>query len=213
MNLTALQTALKRYGFDDPDPLTTWLNAGMRQFVDAYQWAFLEATGTPTVTTSAQLSLSTALTTFRKVRTVAIQDTTANPTYQKLLYWSAHRFDRELTAPTTQTGQPQIYTLVGLDAMTVWPVPDKSYRLLIRYIKSVPDLVNGTDIPAIPVEYHYTIVRAAAVIALQAESEEERAQAAEQGYEADLQSAIAQYGTHEEDDADQVEDTQGYGDG
>lgn len=212
MRLTDIQTALKRYGFDDSDPLTTWINAGQRQFADAYEWPFLDAVMTPSVTANVgTVNLPTADTTFRKVQTVAIKDTTYSPPYQKLRYWEAHRFDRELTNPV-QTGIPELYTLTGLNTLQVWPIPTVNVRLQIRFTRNVPDLVLGTDTPVIPPEYHFTIVRAAAVIALQAENEEERASEAQDAYEGDLQAAIQFYSSPEGDDPATVEEVQGYGD-
>jgi hypothetical protein len=144
---------------------------------------------------------------FRKL--ISIRNETNDA---KLRYYERHRFEREFEEPL-EPGTPEIYTLVGLESIKVWPLPTENIELRLLYIRAVSDLAEENSIPGIPTQYHYTVVRGAAYIALQAENEEERATTAFQGWIADIERAKRFYSSHEEDEPLSVEEVQGYEDG
>jgi hypothetical protein len=78
----------------------------------------------------------------------------------------------------------------------------------LLYVRSLPDLTLDSETPSIPARWHYTIVRGAAYIALQAENEEERAQTAQAQFEADLNKMRARYGRDQIGEPEVIEDSE-----
>lgn len=202
MTLADMKTALERFGFDETDPLTTWINEGLRQFVDAYPWPFLEA--------------------LVNVNTVANNDTivlpsdffsmiTARVTTDSLPldYMGRIQFENQIQDPTKKA-KPTIYTLIGMSTVTLYPIPDAVYPIRLIYRKKVAALVNDADVPAIDSNYHYTAVLGAVAVALQAENEEDRATTALDNFNASIQTAIQAFGAKQSGEFGQVRDSQGY---
>ena len=83
MNLLALRTALKRYGFDDSDPLDQWINASYQEMGEAVDWTFMEVmTTVPTILGSNTIAFPAD---FRKI--ISLRDT--NNQYK--LKWVSRR--------------------------------------------------------------------------------------------------------------------------
>jgi hypothetical protein len=73
----------------------------------------------------------------------------------------ADTFDSEATTP----GVPLYYALYR-DWMELWPSPDSSYSLQIRYGRKLPTMVASSSTPALDERYHLPIVfRTAALVA------------------------------------------------
>ena len=199
MNLTALQDLLKRYGFDDSDPLTEWINAALHEIEVAYPWPFLISKTT--------IALSAADTTpalpadFDKVVTLRIDNS-------KLSYVDPRALDRDWTL-YSGSGAPSIYTIVD-GILYVYPSPDTAYTIEFLYLRNIVELAAGADVPDIPAKLHYTVVLGAAYIALQAENEEERAQTAFAEFERSLARNWARLGTENQDEPGQVVNVMGY---
>jgi hypothetical protein len=51
------------------------------------------------------------------------------------------------------SGQPTAYT-VRSNELFLWPTPDGAYGLTMRFWRLPQDMVNDSDIPALPVQYH-----------------------------------------------------------
>jgi hypothetical protein len=204
VNLDELQAAVKRFGFDDSDPLTTWLNAALYDFTTAENWTFLEAVVTPQTTAGEDnLILPSDLDVVHTMREV---NTIPPLTYLSRILWESQIVD------PTATGLPTHYTLIGLNTALLWPVPDAGYNIRVFYHKNVPELVGDTDIPAIPVKYHFALVQRAASIALQAENNEDRADAAQTQYNEIIgRAAVKGAGDHQSASFGQVQDAQEYG--
>lgn len=64
---------------------------------------------------------------------------------------------REYDALEASSGRPTLYTVVG-DQITLWPTPDGSYPLSLRYWRLPQDMVADGDEPEIPVQYHEVLV-------------------------------------------------------
>lgn len=202
MNTGQLKTALKRYGFTDSDPLLTWLNAALHEFAGRYNWPFLEtvvesalAVGDDTIILPAD---------FGKVISLKIKGFTKTPQYKDL-----HVFE-DMVEDDTVTGVPDIYTLIGLSTIVLYPVNDAPQTVRLIYRKKVSDLVNDVDVPGVDVVTHYAIVLKAAAIGLQAEDEEDRASTASDEFDSAVISAIAQFSTKQEHAPAQVIDSAGY---
>lgn len=203
MQLTELQTLLKRYGFDDKDPITSWLNVGIDWVVDARNWPFLTE-GTTVSLTAGNNGLTLPADARRLITAKCVE------THNKLDPMERTEFERTIEDPTV-TGPPQLYVATDLTALKVYPTPDASYTMRIFYVKNIDRLVNPTDEPQLPVSLHYAIVQAAAAIALQAENEEERAQTAESQFENTIARTWgALSGPASQDEPRTVTDVMGY---
>jgi len=205
MNLTDLETAVKRYGFDDSDPISTWVNAAMFDVAAATDWPWLEELLSPIALASGSqlISLPSDL-----AKIISLRDIT---NLVKIDYMNRRAFERDIQDPAS-TGQPQYYTLVGSNNIQIYPTSDGNYNVALYYQREIASLVNPTDVPDMPERTHYAIVLGAVRYALIAESEEERAQAAETTYNDALGRLMTFYGMRELDDPAQVQDTAGYGD-
>lgn len=204
MLISEQKTALKRYGFDDNDPLLTWLKAAMYEVIRAYNWPWLYSSAQIVVAAGAS-ALALPADAFR---IQSIKDLT-HPGI-KLRSRERTRFDREI-ADTTVTGKAQFYCLTGLTTVQLWPVLDSQTTFQVTYHRKVVEPVNDTDTMDIPLDLHYTVVHGAAAIALQAESEEERSSVAQNQFESAILAAIGQYAPKDEDEPKQVVDVMGYG--
>jgi len=208
LTLSQLKQGLKRYGFDDSDPLDLWINAALREFENASTWPFLE-TKAPLMTLAAGDNSVPVPSDFAKVITLRDTNPTSPNAQTYFEYWDRRRFDRDIPNPAL-TGKPYVYTLINLNEIQVWPVPDTELTLELVYYRTVLDLVQSDDVPAIPERWHYTIIRGAAYLALQAENEEERAQTAMAQFNQDIDRAVTYYANRELGEPDQVEDVMNY---
>jgi hypothetical protein len=204
-----MQTALMRYGFNDTDPINLWINAAMHEIEGAFDWPWLYEGPVSLVVTAGTNSV-TLPTDFVKIHSLKDLDHLA-----KIKFWNRHKFTR-LIQDETDTGLIELYTLVGTNQIQFWRVPVTDTNIMLIYQGSTPDLVNPTDVPTTgsqqwPVMLHYPIVQRSASIALQAENEEDRAKTAQSEFETALMRCMGKYSEDQLDDADTVEDVQGYG--
>jgi hypothetical protein len=77
--------------------------------------------------------------------------------------------------PTTVQARPQEYAIWGGN-LRLAPIPDAVYTIRHEYIKMEPYLVNDTDVPLMPVQFHSAIAHLAAVYLLKRSRAEERAE-------------------------------------
>jgi hypothetical protein len=206
VQVSELKTALRRYGFDESDPLLTWLNAAYLNWVlAAYNWPFLEAAPYSMVASSG---VATLVLPANADRIVTVKEQTHG---EVLKYYERTKFEREI-ADHTVTGTPRYFTVTGLTGVELWPVPDISTNLRIVYLESRNELVDDSDVPDCPANLHYAIVQAAAAIALQAENEEERAQTAEEQANNSINRVWSKYaGARTKGEDGTVTDAMGYG--
>jgi hypothetical protein len=198
------RTALKRFGFDDNDPIISWLNEGMHQFEDAHDWPFLQLV--TTVATAIGDSTLVLPGPLHKVQ--SIRDVTSK---NKLDYITVSEFERTISDPTVR-GQPLQYTVTGTETVQFFPVTDLARSFRVVYQFELTDMVLAPDaaMPG-PTRIHYPIVQGAAMIALQAENEEDRAVTAKTEFEAAIDRLWTKYSTQEMDEPQQVTDVMGYG--
>jgi hypothetical protein len=209
VDLDDLKTALKRYGFDDDDPLAIWINASLHDIESRDDWRFLQMTSEGIVVPAGNNVVTTPADFLRpyKLRDTTEELDTGGVGYD-LEYWDPRKWDRDIDNQNSQ-GKCEIYTTWG-NVILVWRVPLIDTTFSLAYQRFLPDLVDGTDVPGIPIKFHYTIVLGAAYRALQAESEEERAQTAQGQFEADIINMIASYGSAQIGEPETVEDTMDY---
>lgn len=202
MLISEALTALRRFGFDDSDPLLVWLNAGLNEFQDKHRWSFLLAITNFSLT--AGNSLISIPSDFRQVSSIRNKTTRL-----KLRYLEYSQFEREVEDPD-QMGYPYIYTVVG-DSIQVWPTPDNTYDFRMIYQSALPEMTSSIGNMPGPTRIHYPVVQAAAYLGLQAENEEDRAANAQGQFEAAVTRIWdATSGKQEDDEPQQVVDVMGY---
>jgi hypothetical protein len=205
--LSEMKTALKRFGYDDSDPLTTWLNAAMHEFEDEFRWTFTELITTGTLT-SGSLTLTVPST---YVRTIAL--TFTSPAMEDPLVYITYRDYQQRRADDGGAipGVPMYWTK-GPGGLIIHPVPDadRGYEHIFR--ARAADMAVDDDSPAfIPLEYHYALVEGAAAIALAVDNSEERVADHRSIFEAAMARAAGKYLSRTEGNRDQVRDIQDYG--
>lgn len=217
MLVSAAKTALKAYGFDDNDPLLTWLEASKQLVEAADDWPFLRKQVTIAITANlAGLSGASApVLPVDFFKAYSVRDATDQ---RKLDYVDALAFDRDIDNPAT-AGLPSIYTLISLGSgaapqvqLRWWPVSAVPWSLLLTYQATLVDisgLGDGVSMPG-PSEFHYIMVQGAAAIALQADNEEDRAETAQTQFNEGLGRLRRKYFSNI-DEPVTVQDVMGYG--
>lgn len=207
MLVSELKTGLKRFGFDDNDPLLLWLNASMHEIEEAYEnWSWLKESQT----INALANVSTLVTVGSIQRVIKLRDVTVNRTPNDLEYWDERKFEREIDDQALQ-GNAELFTILGSSSLQVYPVSQAAATYKLRYIKALPDLVADGETPALPTKNHYLIILGAAYVALQAENEEDRAANAQQQFESKLSKMIEADMKRQVGQPSAVEDVMHYG--
>lgn len=208
MKVEELKTALKRYGFDDSDPLLLWLNSAYHEIENSYKhWSFLE-TEEIVETELGEFNTVGLVNRIIKVRDITDEATTGGQG-RDLEYMDRRELMRE-HSNLLEKGLPELFTIIGSSKIQLVPVPSSKRKIRVTYIKELPDLVLDADVPLIPVKNHYTIVRGGAFIALQAENEEERAASAQSQFESDVDKMISNDQVRQIGEPDTVLDVQEY---
>lgn len=206
-----MKVALKRYGFDDSDPLATWLNAALHEFESTADWVWLEE---GPVVSSVAAGINTLALPGDAFKVITLRDVDHNT---KITYWNRHKFTREIQNQADQ-GQVEVYTLLNTTVLQLWRVPAVATNFEVVYQGLCPDMAIDADVPGtagtpFPRFCHYPIVMRAASIALQAENEEDRAKTAQSEYERGLMTCLGKNNERELDEPETVEDAQGYASG
>lgn len=137
----AFQFAVGKY-----EPLTKrWLNTAQRKAVQQSEFRSQEETESYT-TTSGDATLALPEDFVRLKEEDAIFDTGER---LPLVQLSQPEYD----ALAASSGRPLAYTVVG-DQITLYPSPDGSYGLSLRYWRLPQDMVADGDEPEIPPQYH-----------------------------------------------------------
>ena len=206
MQLSEIRTVLKRYGFDESDPLDAWINEAKDRSSDHFDWPFFEKSATNNVAagTSAFGALPTDYDIPISVHTLV------NGNQTPLEYWDYEKFQREVES-TTQSGNPSVWYVLG-GQIFIWPVPDVATDVILVYRAQQPDLVAGTDVPDLfPTRFHYNFAVGAASIGLMAENEEDRAATALADFQGRLDQLVQTYSSKQRTSFATVQDVQGYG--
>lgn len=212
MKVSDLKTALKRYGFDDTDPLLLWLNSAYHEIENAAQhWSFLE--GEEELITNVNIfNLPGFALINRMIKLRDVTDELVGGSGVDLEFMDRREFQRQFSN-SLASGNPEYYTILGSNKIQVYPDPTGNRNYKATFVKKLADLVGEAEEPAIPVANHYTIVRGAAYVALQAENEEERAASAQSQFESDLDKMIMNDQIRQIGEMATITDAQGYTDG
>lgn len=176
MNLFDLRTEVVAHQVNETNVarINMLINNALRELsrkVDFYQ----EETAYPFTTTAGMASYSWP-TDLGKARFIA--DTSIRRTLQAVRM-------RQIDQAVAQSGRPYAYAVDG-PGIVLWPTPDSTYSLNLRYFKLPDLLVNDTDVPALPDDYHQILTYYALSRAYEAEDDLEMASYYAQQWEKSL---------------------------
>lgn len=77
--------------------------------------------------------------------------------YLRFVEWTDFRRIYMSRGNAEETGKPRVCTLAPDGKLTVYPIPDKAYKLRCQYRRSFQDLVANTDVPEMPEDFHDAI--------------------------------------------------------
>lgn len=212
MTVGELKTLLKRYGFDDSDPLLAWINAAIHEIENAYdRWSFLEKEE-ELESALRFLELEGNVKRIIKLRDITNEVSPSTGYGVDLEYMDRRAMEREFPNLTETGTYAEYFSIIGSSKLQVLPVPTSTRKYRATFYEELQDLTEDSQEPGLPQSSHYTIVRGAAYIALQAENEEERAASAQAQFEADLEKMITADRVRQKGQAGFVQDTAGYND-
>jgi hypothetical protein len=203
-----IETAVKRYGFNDRDPLNTWINAAIQDVVNADNWSWLEnVVGIMQPIGQYEIELPAEMF-FRKV--IKMTDVTDN-IWMPMDYWDVRRWYREVNS-LDAVHKSQIFTTFT-NRIVAWPTPNHIRTFDLLYRQMEPEISGDDPLEEpkiIPHDLHFAIVQRAAAIGLMAENEEERADSAQSQFEATISRGMDTDNLKQTGEPEQVEDTAGY---
>lgn len=178
MQLIDIRTEVLNCGFDPVlfgvNRITAYINDGYLNIVRRVNYYVDEATSDySTVAGTAMYSLPAD---FARVRSVRRTDISREMTAVGL-----RTIDRSIST----SGAPVFYALDGAN-VHLYPTPDQVYPIELRYWKMPAQLVNDTDVPTIPADYHNLLVYAAVADAYRAEDDLQTATGWQQLYDKGL---------------------------
>lgn len=184
-----MKEGLKRYGFDDEDPLDLWMNAGLHKFEQYAEWPFFFVRDYALSALAGEVAVTLPT---NYIKPINLRDMTGDASREYLEWYDYRRYQREISV-VTEVGMPELFTTFNNEIL-LWRVPSTNRNLSLDYKLGLIDYASNDDpVAEIPSRHHYTSIYAAAYIALMAENEEERAMTAQQQFEADCFTALDFY--------------------
>jgi hypothetical protein len=220
-----MKTALKRFGFDDTDPLVSWLNAAMWEFETEYNWTFTDRFAQVTVPDPAPGSADnvlflpsdyTRLISCRCISPVVEPALTVITVKDYVTLIEGETFGTSgtpgtpthivATGPTGNQGGARYATVI-------YPASDTTRIFLLEYRGNGPAMVGDVDTPLlVPDEFHYDgIVEGAAVKGYSTDNAEDKMASHKDVYDRAVSRAVGLYLSKAEGAFDQVRDAQDYG--
>lgn len=126
--------------------VSRWLNEAQRRLVIESELRTQEES--ESITTEANVATLTLPTNYG--RFIDLYNTETKESLEPL---TPHDIDN---VPTS-TGRPYAFAIIG-GTVTLYPTPDGAYPLALRYWKLPEDMVNESDTPSIPVQYHELLI-------------------------------------------------------
>lgn len=148
MNLIQLRTEVLNHGFD-PNVFSSRINQYINDalnlvcrrvdyYVDEVAYDF---------TTTANTSTYPLPANWARMR--SLRDTNRQAELWAVLL-------RDIDRSDVTTGQPVFYAMNGA-GVQLFPIPDGAYSLELRYWTMPPALVNDTDVPTVPADWHHML--------------------------------------------------------
>lgn len=160
MNLTAIYTAIQALGAFESDTQAQQLiavNAYQRWINGAAKWPWTIATDTSlaVVASTSAYTLPAAVVHILDVELQLFGGKT-----QALRAMPEEELRERVLLDTTpiQTGTPAYWARGDNDKIVLWPIPNGTGTLSIRYRAATTDLLNGSDTPVMDPEYHHLLV-------------------------------------------------------
>ncbi len=166
-------------GLITPTRVNDSINEAMHAINAAQDWEWLQATETITTVAGTQLYPPAA----NWMRSLDLRHTDD----RTLIWWDPFEL-RERWA-LIAGGEP-IEWAINVNQILLRPIPDGQYNLVHTYLIEDPDLVSDGDEPLIPTSEQSAITEYASYLVLRSDSENPRAQMAQQAYAAWLASAL-----------------------
>lgn len=167
MNLLDLRTEVLAHEVNaSVDRVNAFLNNGLRNL--ARRVNFWAESAQQTITTVAGQASYPWPDDFGRARYLRDTDPSSPHTLKAVRL-------RDIDESVVSTGRPYFFAVDG-PAMLLYVTPDQEYDLELRYWKLPPLLVEDTDIPAIPDDYHRTLVYYALQRAYESEDDMEMGQ-------------------------------------
>lgn len=154
MQLSDIRSEILQHGFDpvyfSTSRINTYINDGLRLIcrrVDYYVNENVYAFSTTNGTASYVIPYEDHGGQLAKVR--SLFDTVRNLELTAV-------FQRDIDRSIATTGAPTYYAMNGLN-LSIYPTPDGVYSLNLRYWQVPPLLVNDTDVPSMPSDWHHLL--------------------------------------------------------
>ncbi len=158
MQLSDLQTLVLSW-LDDPNAgyftlsqVNVWLNNAQRevqkQLIQAGENWYVVKTSTATVASAETYDLPTDFLKLHKLE-VLVSGTTPNEVRQGIMPVTLMQLDQV----SMGTGLPEVYC-IKKSCLILRPIPDQIYTLYMHYSPRVADMVNSSDQPDVPPQYH-----------------------------------------------------------
>jgi hypothetical protein len=191
VNVGQIKTSVKRFGFEDTDPLLDWINEANAQFVEAFDWPWLKKTlfGFLTPGTNT-LPILPPLSAMPISVVIGVNNSSVPLSYKSFTEFAT-------TTLFTDLGVPRFWTKMSDTQFFVAPIPDQDYGYTMYYTAAAETFTADTDIPLIPLRYHFALVRGAAAIGLDTENQEDRAATQQQRFQDIIDRALTYYSSEQ----------------
>jgi len=136
--------------------LLQFINDTNREICNRYQWDFMQSVTSFTTTASDDsYTLASVASDLQKLVSLRITDPADAEIWLQPL--TASEFDRKIADATSETeGTPEYYYLWD-DTLYLFPIPDATYTISVRYVK-VPTTLESSDQPDIPEEFQEVVM-------------------------------------------------------
>ena len=191
---TRVQTRIADTGF----PTSTihgFINDTVNDIYNEYRLPFMEDSTTFTsVGGSSDITGGSGLpSNFVQVIDITVQ----SPAFWKLLpYWKTTDVDATYPDPDNNTINPSGPPTKWYEfarSIRVYPVPDKAYQFLLRYLKKPTELVGDDDVPELPSEFEELLIVGAAYRIMQVKDNYDQAAILQNKYDEILLKLVVKY--------------------
>lgn len=206
MNIGQIKTSLKKFGFDDTDPLLDWINEANAQFVEAFDWPWLKQEVTGTLDGGDVLVTIPPASTVPDSMSIIVPSGTDDVSVP-LTYLPFTEY-RDVCISSVR-GFPKFWTKISDTDYRITPPSSVLYGYVISYTAIAETFTADANTPLIPSRYHYALVRGAAAIGLDTENQEERASTQQERFQEIIDRAMAKYITEHRGRFGRIRDVRG----
>lgn len=205
MNLGEIRTAIQQlgYGTDTAAAQTTAVNAVDRRIQGKRRWSWNELSLTSVLSSGeSELLYPSAA---KELDTVQISSSTRDE-YPPLEFAEYNEVNELLHTEPENTGTPRLWTVRGR-TIYFWPVPESDWTVDIDYVRGHVPLVNDSDTPVIPGEYHDLYVNGGAALIAARQRDWSMVSLMKDGYDEMMREMIAAVGIRQRQNSRRVTDS------